>query len=117
MFSIVLIQDKEYIETKWLCWRRNVRIKGFANLISFSKDMVELYMNDRKTTQCDPIKALTIDTSGKDIRDIYISAIREKDLMRKFTLQEYTLLGTYLKAFGYKYNKKKDEFIKAETNV
>lgn len=99
MFNIILVEDKYDKTSKWVVWGKNVGKELFSHILPFNS-----YLS---------IVNLSIDESGKDEKCWeYTSSIRDSDVIRKFTPNEYVFLGQILKKRGYVYNKKKNTFIK-----
>jgi len=99
MFNIILVEDMYNPSTKWVVWGKNVGKRVFSHIIPFTQSL--------------SIKNLSIDESGIDEECWKCqSSIRNSDIIRKFTLNEYVFLGKILKKRGYVYNKKKNTFIK-----
>lgn len=99
MFNIILVEDKYNPSIKWVVWGKNVGKRMFTHILPFNQFL--------------SIKNLSIDESRKDEECWgFQSPIRNSDIIRKFTLNEYVFLGKILKKNGYVYNKKKNTFIK-----
>lgn len=99
MFNIILVEDKYDKNAKWAVWGKNVGKQIFSHIVPFNSFL--------------SIENLSIDESGKDEKYWRCpSKIRNTDIIRKFTPNEYIFLGKMLKKNGYVYNKKKNTFIK-----
>lgn len=117
MFNIQLIQDAIDEEDKWIVWKRNIGEKYFANIILFKDNVIKKWLDFQHVESwlLNSFKLFTEEESKKHglEKDWHSkSAIRKEDVFRKFTPYEYINLSLVLTKMGYKYNKKKDEFIK-----
>ena len=118
--NIQLVQDKYRPSRKWLVWKRNITDKEFVRMIDFKSDDIWNEINtinfhkSHNQPSYNKIDLLSNEVDKSDIGSIRIfgSPICKSDLFRNFTMEEYTLLSIYLLTNGYRYNKKKDEFIK-----
>ena len=114
--NIQLIQHKNDKDVKWLVWKRNIGRTYFSHMMPFNEEIVWKYLSDisagRKYGE-NLISNLSIDDSKLKEKDrLRSSLILPTDIYRNFTMEEYTLLSIVLLSYGYRYNKKKDEFIK-----
>jgi len=106
-FNIKLIQDKLTKTAKWIVWKRNVKEEWYVSLVSFSESKITNLFHSTKG-RIEWMNKLKRDGSKSEFVD---SRIFSTDCNRKFTIKEYQMLGNLIKACGYRYNKKKDEFI------
>ena len=114
--NIQLVQHKDNKDAKWLVWKRNIGRSYFSHVMPFNEEVVWKYLSnisaERKFGE-NLISNLSIDDSKLKERDrLRRSSILPTDTYRNFTMEEYTLLSIVLLSYGYRYNKKKDEFIK-----
>lgn len=115
MFNIQLIQSAYCEHTKWILWKKNLGKKYLSHLIDFSETTLDYHFNKSDGKMRSAILHLIQDESHlQEHTRIGRSEIRQSDLFRKFNLNEYRQLSKFLIHYGYKYNKKKDEFIKVK---
>ena len=116
-FKIKIVQGGGDTErNRWLI--RDCNVDGEKRLIyytpSYSRILTLLRTSSPQTAAMESIMKTLYSTRGYSYdRDrAYRSHLRDTETIRKFNIDEYIMLSTFLKAVKMRYNKKRDTFTK-----
>lgn len=94
---------------KWIIRKSNIGMEHMTGLANFRDDITNI-CSDKEWVDMLNKKA----DKNEEEHWIPKARILETDRFRNLNIEEYIMLSNILKIFGYKYNKKKDEFIKVK---
>jgi hypothetical protein len=92
---------------KWIIRKSNIGMNHMTGLANFRDDITGISRDKEWVNRLNK-------KANKNEEEHWIpkSRILETDRFRNLNIEEYMMLSNILKKFRYKYNKKKDEFIK-----
>ena len=94
---------------KWIARKSNIGMNYMTGLADFRDDITKI---SRDKAWVNGLNR-KVDKNEEE-HWILKSRILKTDRFRNLNIKEYIMLSNILKIFGYKYNKKKDEFIKVK---
>ena len=109
------IQVLQSRKERWLVWGQNIfkHNKKTCNGYILSVNCVDFFLNQKsiETYYNDTLNNPIVRFSEK-IKKKIVLPIEKHESFRNLTINEYRQFSILLKAYGYQYNKLKDEFIK-----
>lgn len=102
--KLKIIYSSQDPNEKWIIRENHIKGKSLRGIICFTDSWMENAIKGSDAVTSKEIDNLIVGR-GK-------SYIISTDRFRNPTIEEYNMFSTIMKKCGYKYNKKKDEFIK-----
>ena len=101
--KLKIIYSSQDPTEKWIIRENHIQGKSLRGIICFTDSWMENAIKGSDAVTSKAIDNLIVGR-GK-------SSIISTDRFRGLSIKEYNMFSTIMKTYGYKYNKKKDEFI------
>ena len=104
--KLKIIYSSQDPNEKWIIRENHIQGKSLRGIICFTDSWTENAIKESNAVISKAIDNLIVGR-GK-------SGVISTDRFRNPTIEEYSMFSKIMKTYGYKYNKKKDEFIKVK---
>lgn len=102
--KLKIIYSSQDPTEKWIIREKHIQGKILRGIICFTDRWMENAINGSDAFASQAIDKFIV---GREK-----SPMVSSDRIRGLSIKEYDMFSTIMKTYGYKYNKKKDEFIK-----
>lgn len=116
--ELTVVYDNECPCQKWIMRKCNIGQKYLCGIVDFRDEVMKRNLKQADYSMQPWVIALEKDQRNVDERKrMGNSRIIPSDTFRQLNLSEYIMLSSLLKKAKFKYNKKKDEFIRLNNTI